>query len=335
MKRSIIILFFILLFFELLSGNLLIDVYHHNYGIIDRTVLVFDSKPDYSISNDEKKILISAFDTRKLPEVKTKKLAENKVLSEFNYSESLEKLDISIVLNHEYQRQKGHQYSFSTIELPGEFFKLVFDIFANYIPTNEEERKSFISFYEKMGKDQKAEEYRKLDLAEISRTIPEKPSPKASNNIQKQEIHKTEKKSISKKPEQTIKPAEKKKEIVKKYSEQDIQAEAQKATRTFNNAFLLFSIGNILVVIVYFAIKKFRNKNELQTENWQETKSTEKEIYHPTEGFGDVEFQKEMIKKLVEEKWDPENIAREMNLTEERVKQLIMPQFSEHERDIG
>ena len=57
-KKTISILI-LTIFVSVLSANILIDVYHSNYGLIDRTVLVFDSKPDYSIFTEKSSIWVT------------------------------------------------------------------------------------------------------------------------------------------------------------------------------------------------------------------------------------------------------------------------------------
>jgi hypothetical protein len=63
----------LLMVISFLNASYLVDVYHRDYGVIDRTVLVFDTKPQYKIFTNESNIQINLQECRK--NISLKKLA--------------------------------------------------------------------------------------------------------------------------------------------------------------------------------------------------------------------------------------------------------------------
>ncbi|MBT5420732.1 MAG: hypothetical protein HOK80_07555, partial [Candidatus Cloacimonetes bacterium] len=129
MRRTFILFF--LIFISLLNANYLIDVYHKDYGVIDRTVLVFDTRPDYEILKHESDLQINLSGCRKDASLRESNITNSKVITGLNYLVTKDKVSVSIGINTSQLLITGEIYKVEGMELQGDVFKLVLDIFIS------------------------------------------------------------------------------------------------------------------------------------------------------------------------------------------------------------
>ncbi len=157
--RKIIFLVFFLSFVSLINANFLIDVYHQDYGYIVRTVLVFDSKPNYSVLKHPDDIQIDILNCRKDATIQNILIPNSNVIKAFDFLVSKDKVIVVLSVNQTLQLISGEPYKVELYELSGELFKLVLDVFVIKDPKTLEEVHSFADFYKTIGKTELAEKY--------------------------------------------------------------------------------------------------------------------------------------------------------------------------------
>jgi len=273
-----ILLLFLSIFSSLVFANNLSNVYHKNYGIIDRTVLVFEKSPDYSIIKQDKKIKVILQDCNKAVSIENTQIPGNLVLESFDFKKENSNLVFTISTDSIYILKY-----FSLKEKKK--FKLVLDIFLKKEPEAIEDFLSYANFYQTVGYQKKGEKY--LEIAENLKT--QKTKEDSLKNNQKQ--------IDLERMIEGQKRNEKQRKIIKAYKIQMV--------------FLGFSVLIGLVLLILAFPKKKKSKLDTNEQN-----------YRSTEGFGSFEFRKKMVRKLTEHKWESEEIARELNLTNDEVKRL-------------
>ena len=273
------LLLFLSIFSSFVYANSLKDVYHKNYGIIDRTVLVFEERPDYSIIEEYKKIkIVLSSDCEKTAILQNTQIPDNPVLESFDFRKENSNLIFSISTDSTYFLK------FFTLKEKGKF-KVVLDIFLKKEPKTIKDFLNFADFYQTVGYKKKGEKY--LAMAENLKI--RKAKEDSLINIQKQ--------INSQRIIERQKWIEKQKKILK--------------TLKIQVFFLGFSILVALILLILAFPKKKKSEPEVTEYN-----------YRSTDGFGSLKFRKKMVHKLSEHKWEVEEIARELNLTNEEVKRL-------------
>ena len=160
MKRLFILLFFLLISF--LNASIIIDAYYKDYGIINRTVFVFDTRPEYEILKHESNIQINLSGCRKDVSLQKLKILNSKVITGFNYNVSEDKVAVVVNINTSHLLVTGEAYKVEGMELQGDVFKLVLDIFISSKPQSLSELTSYASFYETTGNLELANDYNNL-----------------------------------------------------------------------------------------------------------------------------------------------------------------------------
>ena len=295
MKRIFILFFFLVI--SLLNASFIIDAYHKDYGVINRTVLVFDTKPEYEILKHESEIQINLQGCRKDASLQNLNISNSKVITGFNYIVSEDKVIVMININTSQLLITGEKYKVEGMELQGDVFKLVLDIFISTNPQSLSELSSYASFYKTTGNLELANEY--------------------SNMVIK--VHNTIKAQRENIEEQPPKITMKKSTVVTTR----LKSSFQKSVSNFNNkitGFILLAI--ILLVIVFFLIYKLTHKNAF-------TSDKDKNSLRPTDGFADSTYMKEVAKKLAARDWGIEEIAKELEITFEEAQKFIAPDLEQ------
>ena len=292
MKRIFILLFFLLI--SLLNASFIIDAYHKDYGVINRTVLVFDTKPEYEILKHESDIQINLQGCRKDASLQKLNISNSKVITGFNYIVSEDKVIVMININTSQLLITGEVYKVEGMELQGNVFKLVLDIFISTNPQSLSELTSYASFYKTTGNLELANEYNNQVI-------------KVHNTI------KAQRENIGAKLPETI--TMKKSTIV-----------TTKLKSSFQNfisilnikiiGFILLAI--VLFVIVIYLIYKLTHKKTSALDK-------DKSSLRPMDGFADNEYLEEVAKKLAEKNWKVEEIAKELEITFEEAQKIIAP----------
>ena len=292
MKRIFILLFFLLI--SLLNASFIIDAYHRDYGVINRTVLVFDTKPEYEILKHESDIQINLQGCRKDASLQKMNISNSKVLKGFDYITSEDKVVVMININTSQLLVTGEKYKVEGMELQGDVFKLVLDIFISSNPQSLSELTSYASFYKTTGNLELANEYNNMVI-------------KVHNTIKAQQ------ENVDNQLPETI--TLKKSTMV-----------TTKFKSTFQNfisilntkiiGFILLAI--VLFIVVIFLIYKLTHKKASALDK-------DKSSLRPIDGFADREYLEEVAKKLEAKNWKVEEIAKELEITFEEAQKIIAP----------
>ncbi len=152
---SIFLLIFIV---NILSSAELTKIYHGDFGEIDRTVLVFNNKINYKVTQkiSKKQIIIDVKNCTKAPNVDPVQIISSNVLDKLLITESSNNISIIIFTDKKYYLKY-----FSIKSKP---FKIVLDIYNTKIPKTIVEHLSFSKFYYKVGFYSKAiKEYKIIE----------------------------------------------------------------------------------------------------------------------------------------------------------------------------
>ncbi len=296
MRRTLIVIFLVLI--SLLNANFLIDVYHKDYGVIDRTVLVFDTKPDYEILKHESDLQINLPGCRKDASLQEISINNSKVITGFDYVISEEKVMVMININTSQLLVTGEIYKVEGMELQGNVFKLVLDIFIATEPQTLSELTSYASFYEKTGEVKLAEEYKNKVLG--------------IHNELKNQQETTDTKSMQ---------ATAKKESVN--VTEKIKSVVQNISSKLDLKIVGFAIGVLilLIIVIFLIVKLLRKKTSAF--------DMDDDSIRPTDGFADSAYLEKVAKKLSAKNWEIEEIAKELDLPLEKVQRIIAPDLEQ------
>ncbi|MCF7858285.1 MAG: hypothetical protein K9N07_03025 [Candidatus Cloacimonetes bacterium] len=291
MKRIVIFLFLII--FTGLNASYLIDLYHKDYGVIDRTVLVFDTKPDYEILKHESDIQININNCRKDASLKSINLTNSKVLTGINYLVSKDKVMVMLDINTTQLLISGEIYKVDGMELKSDLFKLVLDIFIATNPQSLSDLTSYSNFYTAIGNKELADQYNQK-IAILNEKLKDQVPIDEVANVQ------TPKKKIS----------------------SDLLKKTKIFLKEFSSKFdyklvgILFA-GIILLVVVIILIVKFSKKGNDIDKNSDSLRSTS--------GFAEMDYLEKIVKSLADQDWDFEEIAKEVELPVDEVQRIIAP----------
>ena len=287
MKKTSLVILLLSVFISLFSLNTLKDVYHKNYGYIDRVVFVFDKYPNYEIIKNRKDIQINIRNCRKSEKVKNHSFPDNKVLEDFTVAAYGNDMIAIIVTDSSYVL-KNFRFEEKND------FKLVLDIFAKAEPENYEEFVSFGNFYKTVGNPKKGNMY--LEKAT-------KLKEKMTEQIEADTIIQT----VSADTSDNL--SEKQENVVAEQSPQKQKAKIKK------DRIILFFLLIVLFNVIILIFKKLKGGKKVVSE-------IKESSFRQTDGFGSEEFQKRMVKKLSEEGWKVREIAQELNLSETKVEKI-------------
>lgn len=165
MKKA---LFTILLFmtFVMADAILMQEVYHKDYGVIDRTVLVFNRALDFKVDHHDNVVEILLPNcSRDEAKVSNKIFTNSNIFKSFTYKQNGNNLLMTILLNDDYATANNSEFSVEYLSFQQNVYKIAIDIFATSNPASNEELLSFINFYTTMNQELKAKQYKeKLTL---------------------------------------------------------------------------------------------------------------------------------------------------------------------------
>ena len=284
MKKYLIFIYLITQVFSL-SANVLKDVYHRDYGVIDRTVLVFEAEPKLEISHDTQNIFVEISNCQNEAIIVDSLFTENGVLDFIDFAINIDKLVVFLQPKDNFTFE-SHSFS------DGDYFKLYFDIFLTENPQTVSEIESFIAYYKQIEK---------LDLAESLVEKFAKAKLLEETNI---------------KPQTTLlaPQTEDKEEINEKVAALNfVQTTKLKIKKHYlylkglSRKNQLIGLGLSGLFILVLCLIFYRRKPQ---------------SLRPQDGFGNEQFQIETIKKLTKEGWQNQEIARELNLPDKKIVEL-------------
>ena len=294
MKKCFAVFSFLMIFTAIYS-NIFIDMYHKDYGIIDRSILVFSQKPQFQIIQNDNDIQLNIINCRKDINIQNARFPGNAVIESFDYYSTEDKVMVIISINREHQLVVGEKYKLEVEEVNDEVFRLILDIYATKNPTTYQHNMSFAYFYETTGKTELAKPYReKAEVLKSEMSPAELTSLEQSNteNLQ-QPGHTTTRRTI------------------------DSMSGFLTPSRI-----ILIIIGILLIVaIIYTAALILKPKEEVQELT---TNSLRLE-----NGFGSEDFKLQLIKKLESHFWGIEEIAKELEIHPSQVYRTSAPEFAD------
>ncbi len=324
--KKIRILFFItfLVLSALLSANNLNSYYYANYGPVERMVFVFEEYPRYRLHEDFLSVNLSFLECSKNLEIVSKRIIDNPVISKITFVPTDAFIGVLINTFEEYRVE-----AFILKSDPG--YKLVVDIFRHKIPLTPEESLEYADFFRNVSKPDRALYYEGLaDSLIFAR------QNQALQILQEaDEIDTTEQQvekvtgynsgdsltGLSQTPKEAIK---KEKPAEKKIAAQPTKLEKSSwdwmpdrvrevLTDIYHDKMLMFSIivvfGVIFIMLIMSLIRRLHKHKKPKEER-------------PSNSFGTLEFQRVTIKRLLANGWQVEEIAKELNITAEKVEEL-------------
>lgn len=128
------------------SSHIVTEIYQRDYGLINRSVIVLNGQPDYSIEQRvaDRKLLLILEDTLPREDLPLSHRIDNSVLESIDLQRT-DWGDLLITIN-----TKMH-YHLEYFDLSGPEYRLVFDIYSKETPETDWERLSFGKFYFTVG----------------------------------------------------------------------------------------------------------------------------------------------------------------------------------------
>jgi lipopolysaccharide biosynthesis regulator YciM len=146
-----------------IERNTLTNIYHRDYGIVNRTVIVFTGEPNYSIEQrvTQRQIRLLLEDTVAGSNLSQSQTFFSPVLESLNISQKAGEVILTI--------NTSRRYHLKHFDLSGREFKIVLDIFNKESPETVYEKFAFARFYLTIGQTVEAERL----MREILTTSPQ------------------------------------------------------------------------------------------------------------------------------------------------------------------
>ena len=291
MKRAALLML-LLVMFASASANIFIDMYHKNYGVIDRSVLIFSSKPEFKIIKNENDIQLNITGCRKDINIQNQQFTDNSVIESFDYYSTEDKVMVIISINSEHQLSTGVKYSLESYEIEDDVFKLILDIYATKTPKTYLEYESFAIFFEATGKPETAKPYREM-------------ANKLKAEMPPEEVNRNEL-------------------IVVQQQQTSSRSQLLKSTKDFLSPSRIILI---IIAIIIIAAITFTLSFVLRFQKGKERIITQS--LRLQTGFGSEEFRRALIAKLEKNFWGAEEIAMELEMSTNDVYRTTAPEFAQ------
>jgi preprotein translocase subunit SecG len=293
MKRSFAILAFLMILTSMYA-NIFIDMYHKDYGIIDRSILVFSQKPNFKIIQNENDLQLNIIDCKKDINIQNTHFPNSSVIESFDYYSTEDKVMVIISLNRELQIAVGEKYKLEIEEIEDEVFRLILDIFATKNPATYEQNNSFAYFHDATGNPELAKPYRERAEKLKSEMLPEELAALDQTNNEN--------------PQGNITNTRK-----------TIDGLAGFLTPS---RIILIVIAILLIVAIIYTVTLLIKPKDIAPDFSESS-------LRLGNGFGTENFQREMIYKLEKNFWGVEEIAKELELHPSLVYRASAPDFAD------
>ncbi|MCF7792579.1 MAG: hypothetical protein K9N09_01920 [Candidatus Cloacimonetes bacterium] len=292
MKRVLLLLILILITGSSFA-NIFIDMYHKDYGVINRSVLVFSSKPEYKIIENENDIQLNIVNCTKDINIQNQQFLQSAVIESFDYYSTEDKVMVIISINSQNQLEKQTKYSLEKYEIEDEVYKLILDVYATKTPKTYQEYNSFAYFFEATGKPDTARPYREM-----------------ANKL-KEEL-----------PPETV--IQQDQQITQQQQQQ--QSSKNRLVRSIQNFLTPGTIILIIIAIILIAAITFTLAFVLKKKTAGVVSNKSLRL---TSGFGSEEFRRNLIQLLEKNFWGAEEIALELEMSTNDVYRSTAPEFAE------
>lgn len=276
-------------------SNIFIDMYHKDYGIIDRSILVFSQKPNYKIIQNENDLQLNIVNCKKDINIQNTRFPNSSVIESFDYYSTEDKVMVIISINREQQLMVGEKYKLEVEEVDDDVFRLILDIYATKKPSTYQHYTSFAYFYDATGKPELAKPYREM-------------AEKLKSEMTPEELADLERSSSDNLQQGTFTPTRK--------------AIGGMAGFLTPSRIILIIIAILLMVAIIYTVSLVA-KPKAETQDFSESS------LRLSNGFGSEIFQREMIYKLEKNFWGVEEIAKELELHPSLVYRASAPDFAD------
>ena len=309
MNKKFVLIFFLSIF-TFLHSAILLDYYQRDYQVANRSVLVFNGKPELKTSQNGNHLIIEVQDCQKDYDVKSLETPKNHLLNAITYSLN----DNDLIIDFDLRNFGKEIPVYDKMEFAENKnkYKVVIDFIKTRSPQNEEDAIAIAKFYKSTGRSKKAENI--LTAFKEKKIETPKQNKKDTIEEKKVEIPKQDKKGTLEVQEQ--------KQIAKPVNTQPAQPmQKQNPKPNFLSIFqvfpLYFYIAIFLgIVVIILLIRILSRKKKI-------TSVSSNENQFSTSGFGSEKMQIIAVNKLAEYGWTHENIAKELYITQQRVKELL------------
>lgn len=296
MKKYLII--FILLFILInLNALQLTRYYFKNYGIIDRSVFVFDQRPVYSLEELSDQILINVDNCTLAPDINDQVLSNNPVLSSYAFSNLQTDIRITISLNRAVDETR--EYKVEEFLLSSQGYKLVVDVFKYAEPVSKAEINAFIDFYRKVELKKQASVYEQL-LAGW------KPPSRENEKLEEEEKPSEVETEVS---ETDIPVSDDQKE--QKTPTLKLLEQIQQLYHKTPLIYIILAAALIIIFIIIIMIIISSKKRPVASD-----------VFQNKVKLGSKNFRVKVIKILREAGWEDNMIAEELGISQEEVKNI-------------
>ncbi len=315
MKKKIL-LFLVFICATFLQATMLMDYYHKDYEVADRSVFVFDKKPVYRITQENGQVYLHFSNIRADIDIHDALFPDGNVIESIKYLTAGNNLTAVIKLfSNDYGEPKLEIIEFA--EKNNTIYKVVIDIIVISKPADKQQASFLANFYKLTGQKNSANKVWE-DFEASVKFAPADIQPENVKEASKDEIAPVATVPVVIVPVATL-------EIDSVASHEEISDKVS-SEKSANNLMEIFKAINKveLIVIVFafvlilFAIRILINYHKLNIQD----KDKENYLY-PTTGYGSEEFRQKAAKKLDEQNWDIEAIAKELQLTEKEVEKLL------------
>jgi len=294
MKKSFTVFIFLLIVTAMYS-NIFIDMYHKDYGIIDRSILVFSQKPQFKIIQNENDIQLNIVDCRKDINIQNTRFPNSSVIESFDYYSTEDKVMVIISINREHQLVVGEKYKLEVEEVNDDVFRLILDIYATKRPSTYQHYNSFAYFYDATGKSELAKPYREMaDKIKSEMTPAELTELEQSNSENLQQGNYTPTRKTIDNMSGFLTPSR----------------------------IILIIIGILLIVAIIYTVSLVLKPKEIVPDFSNES-------FRLGNGFGCDSFKRELIYKLEKHFWGVEEIAKELEMHPSLVYRASAPDFAD------
>ena len=287
--------FIFLMIITSMYSNIFIDMYHKDYGIIDRSILVFSQKPNYKIIQNENDLQLNIVNCKKDINIQNTRFPNSSVIESFDYYSTEDKVMVIISINREQQLMVGEKYKLEVEEVDDDVFRLILDIYATKKPSTYQHYTSFAYFYDATGKPELAKPYREM-------------AEKLKSEMTPEELADLERSSSDNLQQGTFTPTRK--------------AIGGMAGFLTPSRIILIIIAILLMVAIIYTVSLVA-KPKAETQDFSESS------LRLSNGFGSEIFQREMIYKLEKNFWGVEEIAKELELHPSLVYRASAPDFAD------
>jgi len=279
--------------FLMANATVMQRVYRRDYGVIDRTVLVFNRALDFKVEHNDNVVEILLPNCSKDDSKVSNELFTNSnVLKSYTYKQEGNNLLMKIILNDSYTTVNHSEFSVEYLSYQQDVYKIALDIFATQNPESNEELLSFVNFYTTLDQKQKAKIYKE----------------KLTQKIERDKEEAAEKRVLAKTEPTKASPLPQEKQVKTTTAKQPKQKDLITSFKSYLIPFLILILAALVVWIIIRILKQGKNNED--------------SLPHDLQPVGREEFRTRVIKKLLDHDWNKRVISMELKVPISEVEEV-------------